>query len=56
MGHGLSEPPPLKKFYPKINPTLEAAIHKCMEADPEQRFASITQFLKAISRVKHEDA
>ena len=46
----------LSKFYPKINPTLEAAIHKCMEADPEKRFASISQFLKAISRLKHEDA
>jgi serine/threonine-protein kinase len=56
MGHGQSDPPPLKKFYPKINPTLEAAIHKCMEADPEKRFASISQFLKAISRLKHEDA
>jgi serine/threonine-protein kinase len=56
MGHGQSAPPPLKTFYPKINPTLEAAIHKCMEANPENRFASISQFLKAISRLKHEDA
>lgn len=55
MAHGLSAPPPLKKFYPKINPTLEAAIHKCMESEPENRFASITQFLKTISRLKHED-
>jgi eukaryotic-like serine/threonine-protein kinase len=56
MAHGLSAPPPLRKFYPKINPTLEAAIHKCMESEPENRFASMTQFLKAISRLKHEDA
>lgn len=56
MTHGMSDPPPLRKYYPKINPTLEAAIHKCMEADPEKRFPSITQFLKAISRLKHEDA
>jgi serine/threonine-protein kinase len=56
MGHGQSDPPPLRKFYPKINPTLEAAIHKCMEANPEKRFANIAQFLKAISRVKHEDS
>jgi serine/threonine protein kinase len=55
MAHGLSAPPPLKKYYPKINPTLEAAIHKCMEAEPENRFQSITQFLKTISRLKHED-
>jgi serine/threonine protein kinase len=56
MTHGMSDPPPLRKYYPKINPTLEAAIHKCMEADPEKRFPNISQFLKAISRLKHEDA
>jgi serine/threonine protein kinase len=56
MTHGQSAPPPLKTFYPKINPTLEAAIHKCMESEPENRFQTITQYLKAISRVKHEDA
>ncbi len=56
MSHGQSAPPPLKKYYPKINPTLEAAIHKCMESEPENRFQSISQFLKAIARLKHEDA
>jgi serine/threonine-protein kinase len=56
MGHGLSDPPPLRKFYPQIHPTLEAAIHKCMEADPEKRFQNIAQFLKATARLKHEDA
>jgi serine/threonine-protein kinase len=55
MGHGLSEPAPLSKFYPTIHPTLEAAIHKCIESEPEKRFANISQFLKAISRLKHED-
>ncbi len=56
MGHGLSDPPPLRKFYPQIHPTLEAAIHKCMEADPEKRFQNIAQFLKATARLKHEDS
>ena len=55
MSHGQSAPPPLSKYYPKINPTLEAAIHKCMESEPENRFPSISQFLKAIARLKHED-
>jgi serine/threonine-protein kinase len=55
MAHGQSTPPPLSKFYPKIHSTLEAAIHKCMESNPENRFQSITQFLKAISRLTHED-
>jgi serine/threonine-protein kinase len=56
MAHGLTTPPPLRKFYPKINPTLEAAIHKCMEAEADNRFPTVAQFLKAISRVTHEDA
>jgi serine/threonine protein kinase len=56
MTHGQSAPPPLRTFYPKINPTLEAAIHKCMESERENRFQTITQCLKAISRLKHEDA
>ncbi|HEX4414661.1 MAG TPA: serine/threonine-protein kinase [Lacipirellulaceae bacterium] len=55
MTHGMSDPPLLRKYYPKINPTLEAAIHKCMEADPEKRFPNIAQFLKAVSRLQHED-
>jgi serine/threonine-protein kinase len=56
MGHGLSDPAPLRKHYSKINPMLEAAIHKCIEAEADNRFANISQFLKAIARVKHEDA
>jgi serine/threonine-protein kinase len=56
MTHGMSSPPPLRKYYPKINPTLESAIHKCMEAEPDLRFQSISQFLKATARLKHEDA
>ena len=56
MAHGLTDAPPLSKFYPKIQPVLEAAIHKCMEAEPDNRFQNMSQFLKAISRLKHEDA
>jgi serine/threonine-protein kinase len=56
MAHGMSDPPSLRKFYPTINPVLEAAIHKCMQAEPDNRFQNIAQFLKAISRLKHEDA
>jgi serine/threonine-protein kinase len=56
MAHGQVPPPPLKNFYPRIHPTLEAAIHKCMEAKADDRFQNVTQFLKAISRLTHEDA
>ena len=56
MGHGQHAMPALSKYYPKINKTLEAAIMKCVEPEPDNRFQSMSQFLNAIKRVKHEDA
>ena len=56
MGHGQSAVPPLSKYYPKINKTLEAAIMKCLQPNPNDRFQSMTLFLNAIKRLKHEDA
>jgi serine/threonine protein kinase len=56
MGHGQHDMPPLRKYYPKIDRTLEAAIMKCVEPEPDNRWQSMTQFLNAIKRVKHEDA
>ena len=56
MAHGQSAHLELRKFYPRINPVLEAAIYKCIEPDPSNRFPTMAQFLKAISRLKHEDA
>jgi serine/threonine protein kinase len=56
MGHGQQALPPLSKYYPKIDKTLEAAIMKCLQTEPDNRFQSMTQFLNAIKRVKHEDA
>jgi serine/threonine-protein kinase len=56
MKHGQGVMPPLSKYCPKINPTLEAAIMKCVEPDADNRFQTMTQFLTAIKRVKHEDA
>jgi serine/threonine protein kinase len=55
MAHGQSAMPPLSKYYPKINPVLEAAILKCLAAEPDNRFQNMGQFLNAIRRVKHED-
>jgi eukaryotic-like serine/threonine-protein kinase len=55
MTHGGSKPAPMTKFYPKIHPELEAAILKCIESEPANRFSSMEQFLKAIRRLKHED-
>lgn len=55
MSHGGTKPPPIRKLYPKIHPELEAAILKCIESEPSDRFSSMDQFLKAIRRLKHED-
>ena len=55
MGHGQSKPLPLDKYYPKIHPTMRDVIHKCMQPDPEKRFASMKLVLNAIKTVKHED-
>jgi serine/threonine-protein kinase len=56
MAHGMTPAPPLSRYYSKIHPELEAAIMKCVEANPEDRFPSMGKFLHAIRRVKHEDA
>ncbi|RIK77445.1 MAG: serine/threonine protein kinase [Planctomycetota bacterium] len=55
MGHGTTAPKPLEHYYPRIHPKLRDAIHKCLEADPDKRFASMKQFLNAIRVVRHED-
>ncbi len=55
MTHGLTAPSPIHRFYPNIHPTLEAAILKCIEANPENRFSSMTEFLRAIRSIEHED-
>lgn len=55
MAHGQSLMPPISKFYPKINPTLEAAIMKCLAAEPDNRFQNMGNFLNAIKRVQYEN-
>ena len=56
MTHGQSEPTPLDKLYPTIDPRLKDAIHKCMRPEPADRYQSLKQFLNAIRGVKQEDA
>lgn len=56
MSHGASRPKPLAEHCPKVDPRLDAAILKCIEAQPEDRFSTIDEFLKAIRNLKSEDA
>ncbi|WP_425396122.1 serine/threonine protein kinase [Aeoliella sp.] len=56
MSHGASKPKPVAEHYPKIDPRLDAAILKCIENDPADRYQSVDDFLKAIRPLKSEDA
>lgn len=56
MTHGSTEPSPLSKFCPAIHPKLEESILRCIANDPEERFKSLDEFLKAIQSVKNENA
>jgi eukaryotic-like serine/threonine-protein kinase len=55
MSHGASKPHPISMHYPNIDPRLEAAILRCIENEPEDRFVSVDEFLKAIRTLKSED-
>lgn len=55
MSHGASKPAPVSDHYPNIDPRLDAAILKCIENDPSDRFQTVGDFLKAIRTLKSED-
>ncbi|MCA9260434.1 MAG: protein kinase, partial [Planctomycetales bacterium] len=55
MTHGQSDPDPLDKHCPNVDPRIRDAIHKCMASDPDKRFQSMKQFLNAIRSVKSEN-
>ena len=56
MGNGQSAPTPLEKHCPTINPVIRAAIHKCLEPEPEHRFQSMKLFLNAVRSARSESA
>lgn len=56
MKHAEHEPVDIRRYRPKIHPTLAAAIHKAIERNPDKRFATMKDFIKAISSVESDDA
>ncbi|MGD9719826.1 MAG: serine/threonine-protein kinase [Pirellulales bacterium] len=54
MTHGSQEPTDIRKLCPRIDKRLEKAIRACLEPSPEQRPASMEEFLKMIKGVEHE--
>ncbi len=54
LAHDTSEITPIHEHLPKLNKKLAAAIHKCLEANPEKRMPSCKQFLASIRGVEKE--
>jgi serine/threonine protein kinase len=54
MTHGIQEPTDIRKFCPNIDPRLEGAIYACLNLEPEDRPATMEEFLRMIKDVKHE--
>jgi serine/threonine protein kinase len=56
MAHGSQEPTDIRKHCPQIDPRLERAILACLEPEPENRPATMADFLKMIKGVDSENA
>jgi len=55
LAHDTETPENLLTHCPGLNKKLAAAIMKCMEADADNRFATVNEFLKAISKCQSEE-
>ncbi|HEV8578832.1 MAG TPA: protein kinase [Thermoanaerobaculia bacterium] len=49
--HMREEPPPPSSRWPEIPPALEAAILRCLEKDPERRYRSVAELLRALEEL-----
>jgi serine/threonine-protein kinase len=56
LAHDTFEPTSILEHRPNLNPKLAAAIHKCMNIDPEKRMGSCKNFLATIRSVEHEES
>jgi eukaryotic-like serine/threonine-protein kinase len=55
LAHDTHAPRDLREYAPQLNHVLARAIMKCIQPDPNQRFASMDQFLQAIRKVTADD-
>ncbi len=55
MTHGVRPPTDIRKYRPKIHPTLAKAILWCIEQSVEKRCPSMDDFLQAIRGVEKEE-
>lgn len=43
------------EFYPKLHPVLAKAIMRCIDPDPNKRFATMDQFLQTVRKVESDE-
>ena len=55
MSHDAHPPVDILRYHPKLNATLAAAIMRCIQPRPEQRFDSITDFVRIVRKIKSEE-
>lgn len=55
MSHAAQAPMEIRRYRPRIHPKLAAAITRCIERKPNDRFGSMHEFLHAISSVQSDD-
>lgn len=56
MRRSQQQPVAIESYRPQIEPRLAKAIMRCVEREPDKRFASLNDFLQAIADVKSEDS
>jgi hypothetical protein len=56
MKHAEHEPVEIERYRPQINPRLAEIITRCIQRQPDKRFASMKLLEKALESVESEDA
>jgi serine/threonine protein kinase len=55
MKHVDQPPMEIERYRPQINPQLAAAITRCIQRSPGDRFGTLKEFNKAIATLESED-
>lgn len=51
-----SAPPGIAQLSPSCPPALDSLVHKCLEKDPERRYASTQELVKALEQLRRDVA
>jgi serine/threonine protein kinase len=50
------DPPPLRSIRPDVPEGVEAVVHRCLEKNPDKRFADVLELAKALGELGSEEA